>query len=60
MEIGKMVYSYRGPSNSRFPGVFPLGAWQSVGGCECGFAQSDPVDNNIVWSGCYDGGFADL
>ena len=48
-------YSYRGPSNSRSRGI-PLGAWQYVGGCECGFAQPDPVDNNIVWSGCYDGG----
>jgi len=27
-----------------------------VGGCESGFAQPDPFDNNIVWSGCYDGG----
>ena len=48
-------YSYRGPSNSRSWSI-PLGAWQTVGGCECGFAQPDPVDNNIVWSGCYDGG----
>ena len=48
-------YSYRGPSNSRSRGI-PLGLWMSVGGCESGFATPDPVDNNIVWSGCYDGG----
>jgi hypothetical protein len=48
-------YSYMGPSNS-LQGTIPLGLWKSVGGCESGFAQPDPVDNNIVWSGCYDGG----
>lgn len=48
-------YSYRGPSNSRM-GSIPLELWHRVGGCECGFAQPDPFDNNIVWSGCYDGG----
>ena len=48
-------YSYRGPSNSR-QGSIPLGLWHSVGGCESGWAIPDPVDNNIIWSGCYDGG----
>lgn len=48
-------YSYRGPSNSQMGGI-PLEMWRRVGGCECGFAQPDPFDNNIVWSGCYDGG----
>ena len=48
-------YSYKGPSNSLQENI-PLGLWSSVGGCESGFAQPDPVDNNIVWSGCYDGG----
>ncbi len=48
-------YSYKGPSNS-LQGYIPLGLWQGVGGCESGFAQPDPFDNNIVWSGCYDGG----
>lgn len=48
-------YSYRGPSNSR-QGYIPIGLWEGVGGCESGFAQPDPLDNNIVWSGCYDGG----
>jgi len=48
-------WSYRGPSNSR-QGAIPLGLWESVGGCESGFGIPDPVDPNIVWSGCYDGG----
>lgn len=48
-------YSYMGPSNS-LQGYIPLGLWHDVGGCESGFAKADPFDNNIVWSGCYDGG----
>lgn len=48
-------WSYRGPSNS-LQGYIPVGLWQGVGGCESGFAKADPNDNNIVWSGCYDGG----
>jgi len=47
--------SSRGPSNSLTGGAIPIGAWHSVGGCESGFAVPDPVDNNIVWSGCYEG-----
>lgn len=48
-------YSYKGPGIS-LEGSIPLGLWTGVGGCESGFAQPDPVDNTIVWSGCYDGG----
>lgn len=48
-------WSYRGPSNSR-QGYIPVGLWHGVGGCESGFAKPDPHDNNIIWSGCYDGG----
>ncbi|MEQ8477286.1 glycosyl hydrolase [Fulvivirga sp.] len=48
-------YSYMGPSNS-LQGYIPLGLWEGVGGCESGFAKPDPVDNTIIWSGCYDGG----
>ena len=48
-------YSYGGPSNSR-TGNIPLSAWQGVGGCESGFAKPDPFDENIIISGCYDGG----
>jgi len=48
-------YSYRGPSNSREWGI-NLGHWRAFGGCESGFGIPDPNDNNIIWSGCYDGG----
>jgi len=48
-------WSYMGPSNS-LAGYIPLGLWKGVGGCESGFAKPDPRDNNIIWSGCYDGG----
>lgn len=48
-------WSYMGPSNS-LAGYIPLGLWKGVGGCESGFAKPDPTDNNIIWSGCYDGG----
>ncbi len=48
-------WSYMGPSNSQ-QGYIPVGLWHGVGGCESGFAKPDPADNNIVWSGCYDGG----
>ena len=48
-------YSYRGPSNSLENGI-NLGHWRAFGGCESGFGIPDPNDNNIIWSGCYDGG----
>ena len=47
--------SMGGPSNTLSGSVIPIGAWQSVGGCESGFAIPDPVDNQRVWSGCYEG-----
>lgn len=47
--------SQSGPSNSLTSGSIPIGAWRSVGGCESGFAVPDPIDPNIVWSGCYEG-----
>ncbi|MCP5053579.1 MAG: sialidase [bacterium] len=47
--------SYRGPGNSRTGRKIPSGLWHPVGGFESGFAIPDPVDNNIVWSGNYDG-----
>lgn len=50
------AWSYRGPSRYAGDGSIPLGTWHGVGGCESGYAQPDPFDNNIVWSGCYDGG----
>lgn len=48
-------YSYHTAAISR-EGSIPLGNWKKVGGCESGFAQADPFDHNIIWSGCYDGG----
>ena len=53
--------SFRGPSNNLeggggfFGGGISAGDWTHIGGCESGFAIPDPGDNNIVWSGCYDG-----
>jgi photosystem II stability/assembly factor-like uncharacterized protein len=48
--------SYRGPSNSRMERAgIPRGLWHPIGGFESGFAVPDPVDNDIVWSGNYDG-----
>jgi photosystem II stability/assembly factor-like uncharacterized protein len=47
--------SWMGPSNSLTGGSIPIGAWQSVGGCETGFSVPTPEDPDIVWSGCYDG-----
>ena len=48
--------SYRGPSNSLSGRGISSGMWMTVAGCECGFAIPDPVDNNIVWGGCYNAG----
>jgi len=47
--------SYRGPADSRTGKKISSGLWHPVGGFESGFAVPDPVDNNIVWSGNYDG-----
>ncbi len=47
--------SYRVPSNSKSGRIIPRGLWHPVGGFESGHAVIDPVDNNIVWSGNYDG-----
>lgn len=53
--------TFRGPSNtiptSGFRGNQGIlsGDWAQIGGCEPGFAIPDWADNNIVWSGCYNG-----
>jgi len=47
--------STRGPSNTLTGRQIPIGAWHAVGGCEVGFAVPSPADNNIVWTGCFDG-----
>jgi photosystem II stability/assembly factor-like uncharacterized protein len=45
----------RGPS--QVPGEFGISAsqWTTTAGCETGWNVVDPVDNNIVWGGCYAG-----
>ncbi len=43
------------PSNSLTGGSIPIGLFQTVGGCESGFAVPDIVDTGVVWSGCYEG-----
>lgn len=48
--------STRGPSNSLYGYMgIPISEWHSCGGAESGFAIPDPVDNDIVWSGNYQG-----
>jgi photosystem II stability/assembly factor-like uncharacterized protein len=53
--------STHGPSNSLYAsfggGGIGTAEWRHVGACESGFAIPDPVDNNIVWSGCFAAGF---
>jgi photosystem II stability/assembly factor-like uncharacterized protein len=51
--------SFRGPSRNlggggRGGGI-SLGYWTGTGGCEDAFGVPDPVDANIVWSGCDNG-----
>jgi photosystem II stability/assembly factor-like uncharacterized protein len=49
--------SFRGPSRNLAGGRggMSLGYWEGTGGCEDAFAVPDPVDANIVWSGCDNG-----
>lgn len=47
--------SLMGPSNSLRGRSITVGDWETVGGCETGFAVPDPEEPNVVWSGCYDG-----
>ena len=45
----------RGPSNALgMPGI-PGSEWTTTAGCETGWSQPDPVDNDTVWGGCYAG-----
>jgi photosystem II stability/assembly factor-like uncharacterized protein len=55
--------SARGPSNSKFGGIFGPGAisggmWGTVGGGESGWATPDPADSNMVWSSASGSGAA--
>lgn len=45
----------RGPSNTLAGEEIPIGAWQSVAGCEVGFTLPTPGHPDRIWSGCYDG-----
>jgi photosystem II stability/assembly factor-like uncharacterized protein len=44
-----------GPSNSPGEGRISASEWTTGAGCETGWQIPDPVDNNIVWGGCYAG-----
>jgi photosystem II stability/assembly factor-like uncharacterized protein len=46
---------YKGPSTANEWNY--ASQWERSAGCECGFIVPDPVDANIVWGGCYNGGF---
>ncbi|MGH9597015.1 MAG: VPS10 domain-containing protein, partial [Edaphobacter sp.] len=45
----------RGPSNNLGQSNIPASTWITTAGCETGWSIPDPVDNNIVWGGCYAG-----
>ncbi len=48
--------TFRVPSNTLTGEKdIPIGAWQTVGGCEVGFTLPTPGDPDTIWSGCYDG-----
>ncbi|HUX67489.1 MAG TPA: hypothetical protein VMV31_08365 [Terriglobales bacterium] len=52
-----------GPSRSLFSsgfggsvgGSISSAEWHGYAGCESGFGVPDPVDPNIIWTGCYNG-----
>jgi len=44
-----------GPSRDLGNYAIPAGDWTTTAGCETGWSLPDPVDNNIVWGGCYAG-----
>ncbi|HKT46749.1 MAG TPA: hypothetical protein VJP87_04430 [Candidatus Acidoferrales bacterium] len=45
----------RGPSNVPGEGGISASQWTTTAGCETGWNIPDPVDNNVVWGGCYAG-----
>jgi hypothetical protein len=48
--------SFRGPNRGGGGrGGMGVGNWTGTGGCEDAFAVPDPVDSDIVWSGCDNG-----
>ncbi len=42
-------------SNRTSGGSITEDDWESTAGCECGHIAVDPLDNDIVYGGCYDG-----
>ena len=44
-----------GPSDVPGEGRISASEWITGAGCETGWQIPDPVDNNIVWGGCYAG-----
>ena len=48
--------SFRGPNRGAGGrGGMGVGNWTGTGGCEDAFAVPDPVDSDVVWSGCDNG-----
>jgi photosystem II stability/assembly factor-like uncharacterized protein len=48
--------SFRGPNRGGGGrGGMGVGNWTGTGGCEDAFAVPDPVDSEVVWSGCDNG-----
>src|SRR6476646_137653 len=48
--------SFRGPNRGAGGrGGMGVGNWTGTGGCEDAFAVPDPVDADVVWSGCDNG-----
>ncbi len=48
--------SFRGPSRTGGGrGGMGVGNWIGTGGCEDAYAVPDPVDSDVVWSGCDNG-----
>ena len=48
--------SFRGPNRGGGGrGGMGVGNWTGTGGCEDAFAVPDPVDSDVVWSGCDNG-----
>jgi photosystem II stability/assembly factor-like uncharacterized protein len=45
----------KGPSDVPSEGEIDADQWTTTAGCETGWNIPDPVDNNIVWGGCYAG-----
>ena len=44
-----------GPSDAPGESAISASQWTTTAGCETGWNIPDPVDNNIVWGGCYAG-----